>query len=113
MSNQNNDIFEPNFNNACPVLSQQDVSVCLPVEIKPFADVSKIKTECIGKPMIKSCDHCKGKEKESCNFTITQKIRVEVPVVFGAETKVGKAHIDCEPEHRPYLDDFGSKDILK
>lgn len=80
----------------CPAIGRQDVSVCVPVEVKPFADVGKVKTKCIGKPMVdRDCD-CEGKKKASCKFTITQKIAVDVPVIFGANTEVGEARIDCD-----------------
>ena len=31
-----------------------------------------------------------------CKFTISQKIKVEIPVIFGAKAEVGAAAIDCE-----------------
>lgn len=81
----------------CPALGFQDVVVGVPVEIKPFAKVGKVKTECVGKPIIdRSGKGCEGKHKEVCKFTINQKIRVEVPVIFGAKTEVGEAQIDCK-----------------
>ena len=44
---------------------------------------------------------CEGKPKETCKFTISQKIRVEVPVLFGAKTEVGEALIDCRHHKFP------------
>ncbi len=81
----------------CPALGFQDVVVGVPVEVRPFAKVGKVKTECIGKPVIdRSGKMCEGKHKEVCKFTISQKIRVEVPVIFGAKTEVGEAQIECK-----------------
>ena len=80
----------------CPVLGYQEVKVGVPVEVKPFAEVGKVKTECIGKPEIeKDSFTCNGKIKETCRFTISQKIRIEVPVSFGAKTEVGQARVEC------------------
>ncbi len=81
----------------CPSLGFQDVVVGVPVEIKPFAQIGKVKTECVGKPIIKrGSTMCEGKSKETCKFTISQKVRVEVPVMFGAKTEIGEARIDCK-----------------
>ena len=81
----------------CPALGFQDVVVGVPVEIKPFAKIGKVKTECVGKPIIKrGSTMCEGKSKETCKFTISQKVRVEVPVLFGAKTEIGEARIDCK-----------------
>ena len=94
----------------CPVLGFQDVTVGVPVEIKPFAHVGKIKTECMGKPVIKrGTTSCEGKPGQVCKFTVSQKIRIEVPVVFGAKTKVGEAGIDCGykvPGHEPHAKEY-------
>lgn len=86
----------------CPVLGFQDVLVGVPVEIKPFAQVGEVKTECMGKPVIKRGSiECEGKPRKTCKFVINQKIRVEVPVIFGAKTEVGEASIDCKHHGMP------------
>ena len=80
----------------CPVLGHQDVLIGVPVEIKPFAEVGRVKTECIGKPIIhKGTSECEGRPKETCKFTISQKLRIEVPVAFGAKTEIGQAKVNC------------------
>ena len=89
------DTICPSFDKTCPSVGYQDVVVCVPVEIKPFAEIGKIKTECLGKS-VTSHEECKGSIKNTCRFSISQKIRVEVPVEFGAKTEIGEAHIDCE-----------------
>ncbi len=81
----------------CPALGYQDVSVGVPVEVKPFARIGKIKTECISKPIIeRGAKMPEGHPKEVCKFVIIQKLRVEVPVVFGAKVEVGDARINCK-----------------
>lgn len=80
----------------CSVVSYQDVDVCIPVTIKAFGEAGNAKTECIGKPVItKDCDVCPGKIGGLCKFTISQKLRVEVPVIFGARAEIGEAAVDC------------------
>lgn len=88
--------LDDNVCGVCPAVGIQEVNVCVPVEIKPFAKVSKVKTQCVGRPVLhrgtKTCDgHC----GETCKFTVSQKMKIEVPVVFGARTEVGEAAIDC------------------
>lgn len=81
---------------SCPTIGYQEVSVCVPVEVKPYAEIGEIETICLGESIVVSGGECKGKPKDStCKFTITQKIQVAVPVTFGAETEVGEAGIDC------------------
>ncbi len=80
----------------CPVVGYQDVDVCVPVVIKPFGEVGNARTQCIGKPEVYAGYTVgKGRPDEVCCFTISQKLRVEVPVVFGARAEIGETAIDC------------------
>lgn len=80
----------------CTAMSYQDVNVCVPITVKAFGKVGNAKTQCIGKSVVKSdCDYCPGKEEDVCKFTISQKLRVEVPVIFGARAEADEAFIDC------------------
>lgn len=80
----------------CPAVGYQDVNVCIPISIKAFGEVGNVKTQCMGKSIISSgYDVCSGKPGEVCKFSISQKLRVEVPVIFGARAEAGEAIIDC------------------
>lgn len=80
----------------CSAIGYQDVDVCIPVTIKPFGEVGNVKTHCEGKPLIiQGCDCCPGKTGGVCKFTISQKLRVEVPVIFGAKAEIGEASVEC------------------
>jgi hypothetical protein len=75
------------------VNAYQDASVCVPVEVTPKANSGKITASCWGEPTVSIHeDRCGGK----CLFTIIQPICVEVPIEFGADTLIGKPHIQCE-----------------
>jgi hypothetical protein len=80
----------------CCAVGYQDVNVCIPVTIKTFGEAGNAKTQCLGGAVVSSgCDMCHGKNNDLCKFTISQKLRVEVPVIFGARAEVGEALVDC------------------
>lgn len=80
----------------CSTVGCQEVDVCIPITIKAFGEVGNAKTQCLGKSVISSgFDACSGKPGEVCKFTISQRLRVEVPVIFGARAEAGEAIIDC------------------
>lgn len=80
----------------CSAVGYQDVNVCIPVTIKPFGEVGNAKTKCLGSAVVSAgCDKCPGKPGDVCKFTISQKLRVEVPVIFGARAEVSEASVDC------------------
>jgi len=80
----------------CVAKAHQTANVCVPITVTPFANVSGIKTECCGKPVISFKPVCKGIENGSCKFTVSQKIKVEIPVEFGANTNVGGTFVECD-----------------
>jgi hypothetical protein len=81
---------------ACPAMSYQDVTVCVPVTIKPYGQVGNVKVQCLGQPVVRTGgDMCPGCEEGVCQFTISQKLKVQVPVFFGARAEAGKASVDC------------------
>lgn len=92
----------------CPALGTQTATVCLPVTICPHAITGPAKIHCFGEPVIKPCQcHCKGKPNGRCTFTISQKIKVEIPVEFGATVDIGETFIDCDcPKDRDFDDDY-------
>ncbi len=82
--------------NVCPSTGYQQIGVCVPVTVMPFAHVKETKMKCCGRPVVKAADTtCKGRKNGICTFTISQTMSVEVPVDFGASVAVGDAYVDC------------------
>ena len=85
------------YDNKVSAVGYRDVNVCVPVTITPEVKVGKVNVKRIGKAEVSDyC--CGGKEETSCSFTISQKLRVEVPVDFDAKASTGKTYIDCDCE---------------
>ena len=87
------------YTDECKELIEKFLTICLPVTITPCVDVRRIKSECCGNPIITPNHHkncCKSKEDGSCEFTIVQKMKVEIPIEFKAETKIDDPFVDCE-----------------
>ena len=83
----------------CIELIEKFLTICLPVTITPCIEVKQIKTETCGKPIItpthgNNC--CRGSENGVCEFTIVQKMKVEIPVEFDAKTTIDDPFVDCE-----------------
>lgn len=90
----------------CPAVGHQMVSVCVPVTVTPFARPGMIVTRCCGNPVITpGHKSCSGIKNGSCTFTISQDIRVEVPVEFGAAADVGDPFVSC--------DDMPAEDVFR
>ena len=75
------------------------LSIALPVRVTPLVKVKPIKTECCGKPIITPTKHgnCSiVNDKDNCEFTIVQKMKLEIPVEFKVKTDVSDPFVDCE-----------------
>ena len=81
----------------CTESCYRDINVSVPITIKPFGEVGNAKTECVGNAVVvEKYEPCDRKYDDFCKFTITQKLRVEVPVIFGARAEAGDACVDCD-----------------
>lgn len=89
----------PFLDNNCKSIVEKFLTVCLPVQVKPKVNIGKIKTESCGKPIVSTSKHekcCQGMENGCCNFTIIQKMKIEIPIGFEAETNIDNLFVDCE-----------------
>lgn len=86
----------PQKTQTCPAVGVQTANVCLPVKVSPFSVTGPARVHCCGEPLVlPHNDHCHGKPNGTCEFTISQKIKVEIPVEFGATVHVGDTFVDC------------------
>lgn len=79
----------------CSAVGAQNVNVNVPITVKPFGEVGNAKVHCLGKAVVKDSEHCHGEPGGVCKFTISQKMRVDVPVTFRAKAESGEAFVDC------------------
>lgn len=94
--NNKTDPYKEEEKNGCSAVGYQDISVSVPITIKAFGEAGNAKTQCLGQATITSgCRESSGKHDRECKFTVSQKLRVEVPVIFGARAEVGETTIDC------------------
>jgi len=80
----------------CPTTTYQEVDVCVPVTISPYATVGEATVTCCGDPTItQGTASCAGTTGGTCSFTISQRVCVAVPVAFGANAQVGNYTVNC------------------
>ncbi len=78
----------------CPVTASHETTACVPVTICPFADAGPIDAECCGSPVIRSGDEsCCGVPNGRYEFTVSQKMRINIPIAFGADIMVGETYV--------------------
>lgn len=78
----------------CPVNASHEATACLPVSISPFAEPGSISIENCGAPVI-NCggEPCCGIVNGRYEFTISQKMKINIPIVFGADIMVGETYV--------------------
>lgn len=81
---------------SCNAMGYKDVSVCVPVTVKSFGVTGEVTTECLSEAeILKDYEYPYGENSSECNFYISQKLRITVPVCFGAEAEIGEFSVDC------------------
>lgn len=81
----------------CQTSTYQSATVCVPVTVTPFVLPGPTRTICCGDPVIAPGEKICPPGARSCFFTISQRICVEVPVAFGAATRLGQPQVACDP----------------
>ena len=89
-------ICGPAYSGSIPCHSTiyQEEKVSVPVKVNPYATTGKAKTICCGDPVITPGNQCMENHGH-CSFTVTQTLRIEIPVKFGASIEIGKASVQC------------------
>lgn len=78
----------------CPVTACHETTACVPVSISPFADPGPISIECCGTPVVRSgCEPCSGIPNGHYEFTVSQKMKINIPIAFGVDIMVGETYV--------------------
>ena len=88
--------YEEENNIGCTESCYKDISVGIPVTIKPIGKVGDAKIHCLESCVVfDNVSECTKSMGEWCKLVIVQKLRVEIPVMFGADVEAEEAFIDC------------------
>lgn len=78
----------------CPALVHETVCIQAEVAITPLVTVGDIESFCVGGPIIGSCPGTPS-PTDSCTFTVSQNICVQVPLTFSADATAMPTGIIC------------------
>ena len=79
----------------CPTVSTHDTTVSVPIQSVPFANPGTVVIQCCGAPCITEGTSPAGKVNGSCCFTVSQTMRIDIPLVFGASVLLGETYVQC------------------
>lgn len=88
------ELSKPGYPAECPVIVYDTVCAQADVTIMPKVKTGPIRTACIGKPFIGKCIGVPS-PCNSCTFTVSQKIWVQIPLTFAAHADVCPTGIVC------------------
>ena len=78
----------------CPAKVHEEAIVTVPCAFRARSEVGDVTIKCVGEPIVTMNSNfapgCVGKESK---FTISQKLRVDIPILFIAEADVGEGHV--------------------
>ena len=82
----------------CTVVGERLLDIALPVMVRPFATVGDVVSRCCGTATIVPEYQDFPPDEPNCDFTIHQRVCVQVPVEFGATVEPGRVHSECTGE---------------
>ena len=95
----------------CPARASEEADVTVPVIVRARSDVREVELKCVGEPRITfNSDVTPGRPGAVSRFTVSQRLRVEIPIIFFAEADVGEGHVKykngerCEGEPERFED---------
>jgi len=87
-----------NLDSWCPAVEGHEELVNVPCSERALAEVKYVKIKCVGEADIHAnCDVTPGKPGAVSKFTVSQRMRVIIPIVFTADADVGEGHVCFEP----------------
>jgi len=82
---------------SCPAKVFEEAKVTVPCEVRAFAEVGHVELKCKGEPVVTRNSVCTpGRPGAVSRFTVSQRLRVDIPLVFSAEAEVGEGHVDFD-----------------
>ena len=99
---ENDNVNCQDYGDDCKSIIEKFLTIGLPVTTTPCVKLGKIKSECCGNPIISSKKFntcCEEMKDGTCEFTIIQKMKVEIPLEFSTDTKIDDLFVDCEFKH--------------
>lgn len=76
---------------ACPVDVCHDTTASVPVTVNTFAEAGEPSVRCCGTPEIHRGIICGGSTENKYEFTVSQTMRIQIPMFFGADIGIGDA----------------------
>lgn len=73
----------------------QYADVGIPVQLNPNITIGNIEIEYCDEPVV-SC--CENSCRQNCNVTVTQRIRIKIPVSYEIDACAGEGFITCSSD---------------
>ena len=85
----------------CRAVVKKGIEVKTPVKVDVRTTSGDAKIIC-AKPRITATETHTGQCASRCEFTVSQKICVEIPISYRVRTDVKDSHVNCDVDCSPY-----------
>jgi hypothetical protein len=78
----------------CPAYVHEEVEVTVPCAVRAHVEVGEAEYKCIGSCVVtKNSCNTPGHPDAISRFTVRQKMRIEIPMIFNCDCEVGEGHV--------------------
>ena len=83
--------------NGCPAHAFEEAIVTVPITVSARSEVGEVEFSCIGPCVIRrNSTVTPGCPGAVSRFTVSQKLRVDIPLAFSIDADVGEGHVDFD-----------------
>ena len=80
---------------ACNAVCRRELTVNLPVTVKPVVNLGKVRTRCAGCPAAICAENKPATGSETYKFTVIQQIEVEIPLTVSVKADAAEPLAEC------------------
>jgi hypothetical protein len=90
----------------CPSYIHEEVEVTVPCAVRAHVEVGEAKIKCMNSCVVtRNSRRTPGRPGAVSRFTVSQKMRVEIPMMFHCDYEVGEGHVHFDNRNDNCCDD--------
>lgn len=76
----------------CENVHYQYADISFPVKLSPTVTIGDIEMEYCDEPVVNCCEN---RCEQNCNVTVSQKVRIKIPIRYEIDACAGESSINC------------------
>lgn len=85
----------------CPVNANEELDITVPVTVQASSDIGDVVIRCMNSTINRNTNYAPGDPNAISKFTVSQRIHVDIPLIFNADIGVGDGYVEFLSSNNP------------